>query len=44
MLKTSEGELMKIEIQINEELDEPTILIQTPKLTEDIQQISTIKT
>ena len=30
MLKTSEGELMKIELQINEELDEPT---------EDIQQI-----
>ncbi len=35
---------MKIKLQINEELDEPTILIQTPKLTEDIQQISTIKT
>ena len=35
---------MKIELQINEELDERTILIQTPKLTEDIQQISTIKT
>lgn len=35
---------MKIELQINEELDEPTILIQTPKLTEDIQQISTMKT
>ena len=35
---------MKIELQINEELDELTILIQTPKLTEDIQQISTIKT
>lgn len=35
---------MKIELQINEELDEPTILIQAPKLTEDIQQISTIKT
>ena len=44
MLKTSEGELMKIELQINEELDEPTILIQAPKLTEDIQQISTMKT
>ena len=39
MLKTSEGELMKIELQINEELDELTILIQAPKLTEDIQQI-----
>ena len=35
---------MKIELQINEELDEPTILIKTPKLTEDIQQISTMKT
>lgn len=35
---------MKIKLQINEELDELTILIQAPKLTEDIQQISTIKT
>lgn len=35
---------MKIELQINEELDELTILIQAPKLTEDIQQISTMKT
>ena len=39
MLKTSEGELMKIKLQINEELDEPTIVIQMPKLTENIQQI-----
>ena len=30
---------MKIKLQINEELDEPTIVIQMPKLTEDIQQI-----
>ena len=37
--KNIEGELMKIELQINEELDELTILIQAPKLTEDIQQI-----
>ena len=30
---------MKIKLQINEELDEPTIVIQMPKLTENIQQI-----
>lgn len=30
---------MKIKLQINEQLQEPTILIQAPKLTEDIQQI-----
>ena len=35
---------MKIELQINEELDEPTILIPAPKFTEDIHQISTLKT
>ena len=40
MLKTSEGELMKIELQINEELDELTILIQAPNPTNP----STIKT
>lgn len=30
---------MKIELQMNDRLKKPTIIIQAPKLTEDIEQI-----